>query len=147
VTSLNLSTAEDAEDAEVEVDEQSDAVPTEFEIRHQLSQMERQQFLHCLQFDDDAIFDEKVDAISSVESYVLINDRKFYLMTEFKSVGAKLIGETRLVSAFQTSRAESTVDFDGCRDDLFCQRVVDHRRNASASPASSAVACLQVTHR
>jgi hypothetical protein len=106
-----LSTAEDAEDAElrcllvaihdaanaltqvrdVEIEQQPDVVTTEFQIGHDLRKMKRQQFFHRLKFYDDAVFDQEVDAIPSVESDLLIRDWQPDLMTEFQSVGAKLI--------------------------------------------------------
>jgi len=125
---------------DVEINKQPDVVATELQIGHNLGEMKRKQCFHGLKFDDDAVFDEKVDAISRIQRHILIRDRKPDLMRELQSIDTKLVGEASVVGAFEAACAESAMDFEGGRDDLFCQRVIDHCRPISASPASSAVA-------
>ena len=48
----------------VEIQQQAEFEPTDFQIRQQLGAVNREQFLHCFEFDDDAVFDKKVDSIA-----------------------------------------------------------------------------------
>jgi len=54
----------------------------EFEVGHHLGHVQRQQFFHGLQFNDDAILDKEIDPIARIECHVLVSNRKFHLVTE-----------------------------------------------------------------
>jgi hypothetical protein len=51
----------------IEVDQQTHRKSTELEICQDLRNMQGQQPFHCFEFDDDAVFDQKVDSISSFD--------------------------------------------------------------------------------
>ena len=110
----------------VEVNEQSNFMITEFEVGQNLSEMEGKQFLHCFQFDDDAVFDQEVDSIARVNLNPVVDDWESCLMLESDTVLRKLITQTRIVRAFKASRADCRVHFHRCSENPCCDHFVKH---------------------
>src|SRR5215475_9637160 len=111
----------------------------QFQVRHDLREVERQQFLHGLESDNNAVFDEEIDAISRIKRNVPVGYWEPHLMPELQSVRAKLISQARVVGALEAAGANCGVNLDCCADDSFSRRVVVHSGYSSASSASSAV--------
>ena|SRR5215471_4800355 len=97
----------------------------QFQVRHDLREVERQQFLHGLESDNNAVFDEEIDAISRIKRNVPVGYWEPHLMTELQSVRAKLISQARVVGAPEAAGgANCGVNLDRCADDSFSRRVV-----------------------
>ena len=112
----------------VEVNEQSDFMITELQVGQDLSEMKGKQFLHCLQFDDDAVFDKEVDPVSRIYSNALIYDRKPHLMFKSNTVQPELVAKASIVRTFQTAGAECGVDLHRRTKNLFRDRIVQHKK-------------------
>jgi hypothetical protein len=123
----------------VEIDQETDLATTQLQIRKQLGSVERQQFFNCLDLDNDAVFDKKVDAISGLEVDSLINDRQPDLVFEMHAVDSELIVKTRLIGAFEQSCTQRGVHLHRRGENSFGDRFMEHQVFTSASSASSVV--------
>ena len=90
----------------VEIQQQPDFMITQLQIGQNLRQMKGKQFLHRLQFDDDAIFDKEVDPIAGVNVHAVVNDRKPGLMLKGETILSELVTQARVVGALEASSAE-----------------------------------------
>ena len=113
---------------DIEVDQQTHRTSTELEIRQNLRDVERQHFFHCFEFDDDAVFDKKIDSISSLDLDALVNHGQADLVLKMQSIKRKLIVQTCAVGTFQQACAKSRVNFDCALDnalsDVFVKQPV-----------------------
>jgi hypothetical protein len=114
---------------DIEVDQQADTVTTESEIGHHLCVVERVQFFHGLQFDDDAVFDEEIDPVSRIDPDVAVADWKSYLMFESQSIHTKLVSEAGVIRAFEAAGSNDSVNLEPGSDDAFRKRVVCHHES------------------
>ena len=126
----------------VEVDQQANLVATQLQVGQNLRKVQRKQFFNCFDFDDDAVFDNKVDAIGGIQLNTLIDDRKPNLMRENYSILSELIAETRIVRALEAASSNSGMDFEGGAKNPFRDRSVQRQLFVSVSSVSSAVASL-----
>lgn len=69
----------------VEVEKQPELKAAHFQVREYLGTVHRQQFLHTLDFDDEALFDNEGDAISIRELNFLVNKRKTDLVLDMQA--------------------------------------------------------------
>jgi hypothetical protein len=129
---------------DIEVDQQTHGPSAEFEVRQDLREVKGKQFFHCFEFDDDAVFDQKVDSIAGFDPDALIHNWETNLVLEMQAVHSKLIMQTRTVCAFEKAGAQRRMDFRGCLDDAFGDVFVKHRVVSSVSPVSSVVERLLV---
>jgi hypothetical protein len=123
----------------VEVDQQADLATTQLQIRKQLGSVEWEQFFNCLDLDDDAVFDEKIHAITRIELYSLVNNRKPHLVPEMQAVDSELIVKARLVGAFKHSRTQCGVNFHSGMQNSLSDRFMEHQVFTSVSFVSSVV--------
>jgi len=70
------------EHGDVEVDQQTDRFAGEFEVGDNLCVVNRMQFFDALQFDDDRILGEHVDAETAIQSDGFVDYRQFDLARE-----------------------------------------------------------------
>ena len=89
--------------------------------------MQGEQFFNRLQFDDDAIFDEVINPIASLEVDAVVRDRQADLVLKMQSVDAELVVKTRVVCALQHARAKRGVNLDRSIKDSFCDVLMDQR--------------------
>ncbi len=92
---------------------------TEFQVSQNLRQMQRKQFLHSLQLQNYAVFDNEVDSVRGVELDAIVNDRKPHLMGEANAILAKLIAETSVVRALKAACSQCCVNFESGSENLF----------------------------
>jgi hypothetical protein len=97
---------------------------TQFQVGQNLRQMERMQLFHCLQFNDDAVLDKKVDAVPGIDLNAVIDNGQSRLMLEGDSILHELVAETRIVSAFEAAGAKRRVHFESGAENLFRDRSV-----------------------
>jgi len=128
----------------IEVDEQAELMVTQFQVRQNLRKMERKQFLHCFEFNDDAILDNEVDAISRIELDVVIDDRKSHLMCEGDAIFGELIAEARIVCALKATSSKGGVHFESGSENPLRDRSVQAQSISSVSSVSSVVASVPV---
>ena len=101
--------------------------------------MQRKQFLNCFEFHDDAVFDNKVDAICGIQLNALIDDRKPNLMCENYSILGELIAEARVVRAFEAAGSKGGMDFERRPENAFRDPSVQRQWFTSVSSVSSVV--------
>src|SRR5258708_6034585 len=101
---------------------------TEFQVRQDLSEMKGKQFLHCLQFDDDAVFDQKIDPVSRVDLNALIYNGKSDLMLKRDTIQPELVAEASIVGALQAAGTERGVHVHRRAKNLFRDRFVQHEK-------------------
>jgi hypothetical protein len=106
--------------------------------------MQGEQFFHCLEFNEYAVFNNEVDSISGFELYAVVDDGKPNLMPETDPVDGQLMTEACVVSALQAASSESAMDLESGADNPFRNRSVQAQSSSSVSSASSAVASLCV---
>ena len=123
----------------IEVDKQSELITTEFQVSQNLSEMERQKFLHSFKLQDHAVFDHEVDAICGIELNALINDRKSHLMPESNAILCQLIAKTRVVRAFKASSAERCMYLQCGSEHLLRDRSVQAQLMSSVSSVVASV--------
>ena len=66
-----------------------------------MREVKGQQFFHCFEFDDDAVFDQKVDSIAGFDVDALIHHWETNLVLEMQTIHSKLMMQTRTVCAFE----------------------------------------------
>lgn len=82
---------------DIEVDEQAQTLITEFQVRKQLGLMNLGNNLYRLKFNDDAVLDEKVEAIAGVDSKPVVDQRQLELSNNAVSTLPQLVFQASLV--------------------------------------------------
>jgi len=85
----------------VKIDQESNAMTAQLEVRQELGFVYRLQFHECLELDDDSVLDQQIHSVSEFDLHVIILDREGVLRQDAQSSFPKLVGETSLVGAFQ----------------------------------------------
>jgi hypothetical protein len=80
----------------VEIQEQSELVPTQTKIGEQLGTMYRKHSFNAFEFDDEAFLDDEVDAIRRSELNSFVNDRQGDLVLETQS-GLRQLPDLRVL--------------------------------------------------
>ncbi len=107
--------------SDVEVDEESEAVASESQVRQDLGDVKGLQVFHCLQLDDDLIRDKDVDAVSAIDNRVAISDSDLDLASERDSAELELAAKTVLVGGFQQAWSQRPMNVDAGADALLCK--------------------------
>ena len=88
----------------------------ELEVRQQLRFVKRSQTAHGLDFEDDLVLDEDVEAIPAVDEESVVADGLWLLALDVETASSQLEAQARLVGRLKEPRPERTVDLD-CRSD------------------------------
>lgn len=112
------------ESSDVEVQQQSDLLAAQLQIRDQLRFMERDHFLDGFEFNDHTVFNKNVDPIADIQFHLVINHGQSHLTQRFKPSFAKLINKAGFISRLQQPRPEATMHLNPSRDDFGGERVV-----------------------
>jgi hypothetical protein len=91
---------------DVEVDEQSDTLATQFEVGEQLCFVDRKDGLNRFHFDDHLVFDEQIDAVAELDDEPIVFDRKWFLRFEGDAEALQFVTEARSIRTFQKTRSE-----------------------------------------
>ena len=67
---------------DVEVDEQSDALATQFEVGEQLCFVHRKDGFNRFHFDDHFVFDKQVDSVAELDDDAIVFNRKWFFRLE-----------------------------------------------------------------
>jgi len=110
----------------IEINQQADLMITELQVRRNLSEMQRVQFFHRLQLNDDAFSDKEIDSIPRIDLNPVIYHRQPQLMVEFNAIFCELIPQARVVRALEASCAQSGVHFHGSAQNLLGDLFVKH---------------------
>jgi len=76
-----------------------------------------------LNFNDQRVFDDKVESITAIQPLTLVDDWQRSLSFDTQSATYQLEGKTRLVGVFQQTRPEFAMNFKRSTDYRFCQRI------------------------
>ena len=93
-----------------EVDQQADPLVGQLQICQKLGLVNRQQFLHGFQFQNDFVLHDEIDLITTVQLQTFVLDRQVHLPLKAQSPNAKLVAKALRVSRFQKTRAEMAMD-------------------------------------
>ena len=100
---------------------------TEFQVGDQLCPMQREQFFHRLEFDDDAVFDKKIDSVSGIQMNFAVHDRQPTLVFKVQASQRQLMKQACVIGTFQQPGSECRVHLHGSTDDLFCHVSMEHK--------------------
>ena len=80
--------------------------------------MNRQNVFDALEFQDNQIVNDKIDAVPAVDTLATIRDRQRLVAVERQTAGRKLEGEAGVVCRLEHPRTELFVNIDRGSDDL-----------------------------
>jgi hypothetical protein len=103
---------------DIEIDQQTNAAATQFQVSEQLGLMERKELGDTLQFHYYEVFNEQVNSIAVVDFQITVDDGQRMFMLGPKSSELKFISHARLVRAFKQTRTERSVHLHGGTHDL-----------------------------
>lgn len=98
--------------------------------------MEFRDALYGLEFDDDLVFDDKVDATSDAEARPLVHHRNVDLTDEANAPMIQFLSHRVFVRPFKQSRTEMSMDFDRRTDDLPGHSIPKSQTESSSVPLS-----------
>jgi hypothetical protein len=99
---------------DVEIQEESQLVAAQPEIRKQLSAMDGQYSLDAFEFQNQTVFDDEIDAIRRRQLNAVVNQGKRDLVLNVQPGSRQFVQEAGVVRAFEDAGAESRVDPDRC---------------------------------
>ena len=123
-----------AESKDVEVDEQPDLHVSKTQVRKALRLVDRIDPIDRLEFHDDLIGDQQVDAVPGVDSEPSIRDRQSQLTLDVDLARREFVGQTRFVRRLEQPWAERSVNLNGCPDDLTGQLLAHQHGHAFHTP-------------
>lgn len=85
------------QERDVEVDEETEFQLRQLEVSEELRFVDRPERVDALEFDDQPVVDDEIEAISAVEPHVSIGDRYWTLALERNSGQRKLVAKALLV--------------------------------------------------
>jgi hypothetical protein len=85
----------------MEVDQQANRIAAESQVRKQLCLVYRRGFRESLQFDEDSIFNEEVDAIPDVDLSSAIDDRYGHFDFDSESLQDQFLMKAHPVCALE----------------------------------------------
>ena len=88
--------------------------------------MHRQQRINALDFDDDDILDDEVDAVTGLESDAFVENRDTLRRDKSETIRRQLLLQTLQVNRFEQTRPEFHVDLISRIDNDFGYRVLVH---------------------
>ena len=92
------------------VQQQSNSVISEAQVRLKLLDVNGRQRFHRLHLDEDAAIDHQIGAVPAVDRHSLLDQRHGLLALEFKSCLGHLVLEAGEICALEHAGAKSTVD-------------------------------------
>ncbi len=70
-----------------------------------------------LQFDNDRVLNEKIEAIATIQDQVLVTHGNDQLRDDIQVAEPKLVNQARAICRFQESRSQAFVNLDRSLDD------------------------------
>jgi hypothetical protein len=90
----------------VEVNEQSNTLATQFEVGEQLCFVDRKDGLNRFHFDNHFVFDEQIDAVAELDDEAIVFDCKWFLRFEGDAEALQFVTQARSIRTFQQTRPE-----------------------------------------
>ena len=112
-----------SEDLAIEIQEQSNRESQDTHVGEQLGLVQSDEALDALDFDDDAVLDNKVWSIFP-DHTSLVQDWNCNLPLVVKPSRCELETQRPFIRRLHQSRAELSMDLDAAADDLVSQRIV-----------------------
>jgi hypothetical protein len=72
---------------------------------------------HGLDFNDDGVGDDEIDAVAAIEPDTAVDKRQRFLTLEGQAALQQVKGEAFLVARFEETRSEFSVDVESNADD------------------------------
>ena len=101
------------EERDVEINQQSYSFTGQLQVCQELGLMNRQQFLHRFQFQNNFALHQQIDLVTTVQLQPFVVDGQIHLSLKSQFPKAKLVAKALLVSRFQKPRPKVTMDLDG----------------------------------
>ncbi len=107
----------------MKIEQQADGSVDESHVAEQLSDVNRENSLHGLGFDDEAMVDEEVESQRFFKGQVLVDDRNGKFLNGWNPTEAKLMPETASVNTLEQPGPLMAVHLDRCPDDVRCPSI------------------------
>src|SRR5258708_24241410 len=88
----------------VEIEKQSELKAGELQVREDLRNVDGEQFFHALHFNDQAFFNDEINAVCRPKCDLLIDDKQMDLVFDMQARLTKFIGEASADSTFRERR-------------------------------------------
>jgi hypothetical protein len=108
---------------DIEIYQQPYLFLRQLQVRQELGLMDRQQFFHGFQFQDDFVLYEKIDLVAAIELQAFVIDGQVHLPLKAQSAQVKLMAKTLLVSRFQKPRTKVPMNLNRRPDNRTRPRV------------------------
>lgn len=112
----------------MKVDQKANRIAAEPQIRQQLCLVDGQHRRQRFQLDEDAIFNEQVDAIPDVDPALAIDDGNWPFDLHSQPLQDEFMMEANTVCALEKPRSKGRVYLDRRTDDLTRDVVIHHRQ-------------------
>jgi hypothetical protein len=96
----------------MKVNEQSNRATREPQIRQQHRVMNWCKILDRLKFDDDPVINQKIDAITTIEFHISVDQRKRFLTLKRDSTMLEIVRQTFFVCRLQQARSQDAMDLN-----------------------------------
>ena len=103
---------------DIEVYQQSDLKPGEFEIGKKLGVVDRKQRFYRFDLDDHDTRNEQIQPVAAVQVNALITNRQRFLLFDTQAPFSQFEDKTRFVCGFEKTRPKFTMNAHGAADDL-----------------------------
>jgi hypothetical protein len=123
----------------IEINEKTHSSVAEFQVGKKLRGVERQQFFHCFEFHDHAVFDKEIDSVPGIKLKAFIKNGQTKLVLKLHSSDCEFVKKASGVGAFKQSRSERSVYFKCRLNDSFGHVFMEHEAMTSVSSVSSVV--------
>lgn len=94
----------------IEINEQPDSNAAQSHVRQDLCLVNRMDCFHALDFDDNHVLNDQVDAVAKLNLFSIEHDRQSNLTRYRESAFSEFMSETRLIDTFQQPRSQHGVD-------------------------------------
>jgi hypothetical protein len=115
------------DDVRFEIEQKPGTDPTQLHVAEKLGIMNGHELINGLEFQNQSIFDDKVESKTASETSPLVFERQTHLPLESNVVLFKLARQTSLIDGLEQSRAHGAMDLDGASNHLSAQRVSSAR--------------------
>jgi hypothetical protein len=105
---------------DVKVDQKTNAFVTQLQVRQELRFVDGKYLLDRLHFDDDGIFDQKIDSVSELERNAIVLNGKRLLGFECDMQLCQFVSEAGTVWTFEEPWPELGMDSERSAKNAFC---------------------------
>lgn len=128
-----------------EVDQESQSKPGQSQLSQNLFAVNRGEFLHRLQFDDNQVLNDNVGPETLIEGETIVIDRDSNLPFGCESRVSQFMHKNHFVNRFEQSRPGLFVDLDSIVNNDGCDFVLPHQTIVQQSQPNNNLGVLSVS--